>query len=520
MKELKVLALIIMVSAFSFSQSINVTFQVDMSMQVFEGNFPAGANVVVRGSFQADFGDTGGNWQGNLYQLSDPDDDTVYTGTFNAPASLAGNNYIFKYVIVNPPAGDNWESTHDRQFTITSPATILPIVYFNNDSILIPEFEVVNTLNFTADISGILGVGLGGAFDSSQDSLLVMGLDWDNLGKNVAGNRRMINTDPFNSGIYKTTLTVTSGSAAPNGVGDSTRWKFKAFPDARFANGGWETGSDRRHIYQADGSVIDLPFIVPRILPLFGVSTNPIDFTLNVDITGAVNIYNGEPIPLDSIEFVIVTGSAPFLGIYNSPPWPPYPCGCIDDTAAGYIKALTHTVGNIWSYHTIIPIGQPCGIIGYKFGAIYPGYDTINSGIGSLMNELPFGVNHNLMLTGLQSIIVINDLFGHPLPPDNVERIDNIIPSGYNLEQNYPNPFNPTTKIRYSIPSVGTRHALSVQIKVYDVLGREVATLVDDEQPAGVYEAAFDATQLTSGVYFYTLSTSNFSFTKKMILMR
>ena len=131
MKKLLILALIILVSAFSFSQSINITFQVDMTIQAFEGNFPAGANVVVRGSFQSDFGDPGGNWQGNLFQLSDPDDDTVYTGTFNAPASLAGNTYIFKYVIVNPPAGDNWESISDRQFTLTTPATILPLVYFN-----------------------------------------------------------------------------------------------------------------------------------------------------------------------------------------------------------------------------------------------------------------------------------------------------------------------------------------------------------------------------------------------------
>jgi len=88
------------------------------------------------------------------------------------------------------------------------------------------------------------------------------------------------------------------------------------------------------------------------------------------------------------------------------------------------------------------------------------------------------------------------------------------------LEQNYPNPFNPTTKIRYSIPSVGTRHALSVQLKVYDVLGREVATLVDDEQPVGVYEATFNTSELTSGVYFYTLKTENFTTTKKMILLR
>ena len=67
-------------------------------------------------------------------------------------------------------------------------------------------------------------------------------------------------------------------------------------------------------IYQANGSIIDLPVIVPRIYPQFSVSTNPIDFTLNVDMTGAVNRYNGEPIPVDSIDYVVVKGSVPWLG--------------------------------------------------------------------------------------------------------------------------------------------------------------------------------------------------------------
>jgi hypothetical protein len=113
----------------------------------------------------------------------------------------------------------------------------------------------------------------------------------------------------------------------------------------------------------------------------------------------------------------------------------------------------------------------------------------------------------------------VNAKFGSLIPED-VERIQNIIPSIFLLEQNYPNPFNPATKIRYSIPSVGTRHTLSVQLKVYDVLGREVATLVDDEQPAGVYEATFDASELSSGVYIYTLKTEGYTFTQKMLLIR
>ena len=226
--------------------TIPVTFQVDMSMQVFDGNFPEGANVVVRGDFQTDAGDPGGNWQGNMFQLSDADDDTIYTGTFQIPSNFAGNNYSFKYVIVNPPAGDDWESTPVRQFTLNPPEVINPIVYFEDDYFFYDTI-VTNTINFTADISDILGVGIGSAFDPNQDSLLVMGLDWDYLGQDVTGNRRMTNPDPFNPGIYTTTLSVTStaGISEYYNWNDSTNWKFKAYPDSRFKNNGWETGSDR-----------------------------------------------------------------------------------------------------------------------------------------------------------------------------------------------------------------------------------------------------------------------------------
>ena len=76
------------------------------------------------------------------------------------------------------------------------------------------------------------------------------------------------------------------------------------------------------------------------------------------------------------------------------------------------------------------------------------------------------------------------------------------------LEQNYPNPFNPNTTIKYSIPNVISTEGrnLFVNLKVYDVLGNDVATLVDGEKPAGNYEVEFGANKLSSGIYYYQLS--------------
>jgi hypothetical protein len=98
-----------------------------------------------------------------------------------------------------------------------------------------------------------------------------------------------------------------------------------------------------------------------------------------------------------------------------------------------------------------------------------------------------------------------------------------IVLENYYLAQNFPNPFNPSTKIKYTIPSVTLRQAqsdITVTLKVFDVLGKEVATLINEEKPVGTYEIEFDASNLTSGVYLYQLSAGNFVETKKMVLLR
>lgn len=89
------------------------------------------------------------------------------------------------------------------------------------------------------------------------------------------------------------------------------------------------------------------------------------------------------------------------------------------------------------------------------------------------------------------------------------------IPKAFNLEQNYPNPFNPNTNIRFSISESGF-----VTLKIYDILGREVSTLVNENLNAGKYDISFDASNLTSGVYYYTLTAGNFVETRKMILSK
>jgi hypothetical protein len=126
--------------------------------------------------------------------------------------------------------------------------------------------------------------------------------------------------------------------------------------------------------------------------------------------------------------------------------------------------------------------------------------------------------------------IVVEENIGSEYAMANISAEENVLPkqnqnvisySGsevvieYALEQNYPNPFNPTTTIKYQIPTSG-----NVTIKVYDILGNEVANLVDGYMETGRYEAEFDASLLASGVYIYRLNVNDYVNVKKMVLLK
>ena len=124
-----------------------------------------------------------------------------------------------------------------------------------------------------------------------------------------------------------------------------------------------------------------------------------------------------------------------------------------------------------------------------------------------LINQLT-GEEYSLTSSG--TIDLVGDITGFTLMKE-----DAALPSQYALAQNYPNPFNPVTSIRYSVPASGP-----LSLKVYDLLGEEVSTVVEGEHKAGFHTAQFDGSHLSSGVYFYRLSSKDHTITKKLILMK
>lgn len=131
--------------------------------------------------------------------------------------------------------------------------------------------------------------------------------------------------------------------------------------------------------------------------------------------------------------------------------------------------------------------------------------------LGSTLGESLTGPSSNTanrLYTGFWYVLSQNAVSG-------IEEGENGLPKEYKLEQNYPNPFNPSTVIKYQLPFSG-----QVTIKIYNVLGKEVATIIDGEKEAGYHQIEFSGAKLASGIYIYRLETANYISVMKMILMK
>ena len=136
-------------------------------------------------------------------------------------------------------------------------------------------------------------------------------------------------------------------------------------------------------------------------------------------------------------------------------------------------------------------------------------------GVDSIYSSYDFREN----FTTLKGCIIDGVIYGDTTTV-GVEDDEIPIANEFRLEQNYPNPFNPSTKIKFEIPGQARNDNTLVTLKVYDILGNEVATLVNEEKPVGEYEVEFNPANLPSGIYFYQLKAGSFIQTKKMILLK
>ncbi|MCH8035115.1 MAG: T9SS type A sorting domain-containing protein [Bacteroidetes bacterium] len=162
---------------------------------------------------------------------------------------------------------------------------------------------------------------------------------------------------------------------------------------------------------------------------------------------------------------------------------------------------VADSLGNLWM--------SGDGLIMYD-GNDFTQYTAQNSGLYSInISDIQIDEFNNKWIIHPNAISVYNE--------DGITSVveELQLPNAFKLQQNYPNPFNPTTTINYQIPKISF-----VTLKVYDVLGKEVVALVNEEKPSGNYVVEFDANRLPSGIYFYRLQAGSFVETKKMVLMK
>jgi hypothetical protein len=461
-----------------------VTFNVNMRVKILKGEFtPSSDLLVIRGNFNG--------WSGLADQLSDTDGDSIYsiTKTFNV-----GDNLEFKFVI-HRSGTDFWEDRiPNRTYTVQPGTNIYNGGYFNNDSIYVPRVPIQFTFSCNMELER-----LSGRFNPATDTVSVNGTfnGW-------ASKQWILQPNALNPDLYEGTWTINAG------VGESIEFKFWYTPN------NWESRPNRVYTFTQDDINAGSVFYSGAFndASLATVLNQPATIKFTVYTQGAVSVVNGQPFPV--VNTVHIAGSALPLQ-WPSGGWPNsdsvrmirlYDDGTNGDLVAGD-KIFSRDI--TFPQYTVLRVEYKYSI---NFG------DAVNNGGGN-DNEAGFAQNHILNMTRFMTGATTVDTFGRMGDSylTNITGVNDQVvtkPTTYSLSQNYPNPFNPTTTINFALPKES-----NVTLKVYNMIGQEVMTLISNERMnSGYHSVKVDGSKLTSGVYIYKLTAGDFVATKKMVLLK
>jgi hypothetical protein len=487
----------------------NVTFQVNMKVKILEQSFQPGAGDIVRvaGSFN--------NWGSSTDTLTDLDNDSVYSKTI----SLLENQAIQYKYLKTPRGGLDWENIANREYTVPVGGGPIPAVYFDNDSVT--NTPITANILFQVDMNPYLQIGF--FRPDLGDSVEVRGAF------NAWGGTKM-DENVFTPGIYELVVPY-SGTAFDD-------LQFKYFLDADSANAltRWPTfsGTIRDGICyehpseRGDGNrIFNVGTGGDIIVPSYYFSSiNPggiIPAGDTVTVTLAVNMNPAKSytIPFDPLADTLrlVWTDASYTWTY----WQERIQGSFPLTLSP-----SAVDGDSIYYFTFDIVGPAPYNLQYRYRYIQGGGSTVDQG-GGLGAQNPN--NSRYIQPTSPNVFPRNynapvDTWKHdtPLyaetPPLNIvtgveEGTGTGRPVSYNLSQNYPNPFNPATRISFALPQ--KEH---VVLKVYNLLGQEVATVVNAEKTAGNYTVEFNADKLGTGIYFYRINAGSFTQVKKMVIVK
>lgn len=481
MKKIFFFILVAILANYTVAQNLSVTFRVNMSVQAKKALFVVGTDAVkVAGNFNG--------WNNGVNTLTRLGTDTIYSVKIDTFA--VGQQLSFKFI----KGVDGWENDPNRAYTVPAGGGTIN-VWFNNDSVFSTTVPVVVTFSCNMEFERV-----SGRFKPATDTLSVRGSHngWSNVDRMVPS---IINPNYY---VVTRTLNV--------GLGETINYKYAYITPTGTT---WENDPNKTYTFtQAD--INSRTAFVERTfndLTLANVTNFPVTIKFTVNVTNAVSSVTGQP--FTSVTDVRLCGAnAPLM-------WPDggWPNADSAKTIRLYDNGTNgDLVANdkIWSRNVVFPKFSPLRIQ-YKYGANW----GLATNTGSNDNESSIGTDHFInLLPNLSSARVANvwSVMGDHTLLDvvlDVKDLNTGIPAAYELGQNYPNPFNPTTQIRFGLPEAGL-----VSMKVYNLIGQEVATLVNEYRNAGNHVVDFNASKLTSGVYFYAITANNFTSTKKMLLLK
>lgn len=489
-----------------------ITFQVDMSVKILEGAFDTASDIaVVRGSFNG--------WAGNADELTDADSDSIYTGIVDVLGS-ADDVIEYKFVMVTTAAGDQWEDNipANRSYTLTGEDATLPVVFFDDDEVV--SLPISGNLLWQVDMSAF--EEMGWFTRAGGDSMEVRGSfnGWatgpEAILDRVPGTEVYQLVTPFDglSGdnyFYKYFMNLDDATAETRYPGFSDNEDGIQFDHPA------ERGDGNRIHTLAAGNIEAPVFYFSDINPDGIVPDGKtITVTFQYDMAPALSF---------SDPFVPATDT--LLLLIEDPFWRTITEVAPANNSDTGIQFTDPDQDGIWTAELTFT-GPAYYAIQYRVRYVHMDGTQVDEGAG-LGVQKPYNVRF-IQPSGPREF---PDTFTFDVVPwtespprltetapfstvASVERLEELgLPLQYSLEQNYPNPFNPGTLIRYSIPAKS-----QVNLKLYNVLGQEVFTLLNTKQEAGTYEVELNAANFPSGVYFYRLEAGTFVDVKKMLLIK
>ncbi len=477
------------------AQTASVTFTCNMGVKICEQSFTPGTDSVqIRGSFDG--------WGAGVKLESNQPGDSLWTTTMDLNV---GDTIYFKFYTTH--GSGVWEDDPNREVIVPSGGTTFED-YFNRDSVCNP----VGTGNilFTVDMKIMQDVGI---FDPNTDSVIISA-SFNGWSTNNDENTNM-SQDPDNPNLWSKNVTFTNEP-----LGADEAFKFVVIPAD--TNSLWTDGYERplsqgggnrdiifngnaQDFYMCTYDDINYEYIINS-------GTN-LQVTFTVDMSTAANP--------DSQAVPFVPGTDSVYWVSEEPAFQQTQ-GWSQD---GRVRMVPmEQQGSTNTYKGTFTLQDPSfNGFEYRYAYVHQADGTVyyeSAGYGDFAYRVRFvemTAPHTftnpfdfLPDTWTNAAVKVHEAF----PPTDVQPVDNVVKT-YQLSQNYPNPFNPSTTIRFSIPEKNM-----VTLKIFNVLGQEVKSLINREYSAGSYEVNFDASRLSSGIYFYTISAGDFHATKKMILMK